>query len=64
MLKNNALKAKDELLDYYEILISKLLKRMGKIAADYDEDAKSKYLEFLKSGTFDYSVILTSRMMT
>lgn len=44
MLKNNALKAKDELLNYYEILISKLLKRMGKIAADYDEDAKSKLI--------------------
>lgn len=62
MFKNNALKSKDELLDYYEILISKLLKRMGEIAADYDEDAKSKLiadiaLDFANSNIKDNDMI-------
>ena len=42
MTKNDKLKAKDELLNYYERLISRLLQRIGVITPKYDDDTKSK----------------------
>ena len=62
MFKNNSPKLKDELLSYYEVLISKLLGRIGEIAAEQDECAKSKLvasiaLDFADSNIKDNDII-------
>ena len=54
----NELREKDKLLDYYEVLISRLLKKMGELSVDSSENAKVELisdiaLDFANSNASD-----------